>query len=61
MKRLLLGTILFAAAVGVPAAARAECTVIIASTPTGSTFPCTVCIEGGRPVSIMCTPPILGR
>jgi hypothetical protein len=44
-----------------PRAAAAQCTTVIATTPTGSTFPCTVCVEGGKPVSVICTPPILGR
>jgi len=61
VKRLVIGSILFAAALGVPAIARAECSAVIASTPSGGTFPCTVCIEGGRVVSIFCTPPVTGR
>ncbi len=44
-----------------PSAAAAECTTIIASTPSGATFPCTVCVEGGRPISALCTPLVLGR
>jgi len=44
-----------------PSAAAAECTTIIATTPSGATFPCTVCIEGGRPISAICTPTPVGR
>lgn len=44
-----------------PSVAAADCTTVIATTPSGSTFPCTVCVEGGRPVSVLCTPPIIGR
>ncbi len=61
MKRYVMGAILFAALVGIPAAAQAECSTVIATTPSGSTFPCTVCVEGGRVVSVFCTPPVTGR
>jgi len=59
--RYLWGAILFAALMAIPSIARAECSTVIASTPTGGTFPCTVCVEGGRAVSIFCTPPVTGR
>lgn len=61
VKRFMVGAALFAAAWAAPAVARAECSTVVASTPSGTTFPCTVCIEGGRVVSIFCTPPVTPR
>lgn len=62
MERVLLGALVLAVAVFVPTSARtAECSVLIATTPTGTTFPCTVCVEGGRPISITCTPPVAAK
>ncbi len=61
MKRIAFGVILFAATIGIAGSARAECSVIIATTPSGATFPCTICIEGGRPVSAICTPTPTGK
>ena len=61
MKRLLVGTIVVVGMLGAPHTARADCQVVIASTPSGATFPCTICIEGGRVVSALCQPPVTGR
>jgi hypothetical protein len=61
MRRFVFGALLFAVAVGLAGSAAAECSTIIATTPTGSSFPCTVCVEGGRPISAICTPPFIGK
>ncbi len=61
MRRIVFGTVLFASAVGFGGTAWGDCSTIIATTPSGATFPCTVCIEGGRPISAICTPPVTGR
>ncbi len=61
MMRVVFGALLFAATIGIAGSAAAECSTIIATTPTGTTFPCTVCVEGGRPISAICTPPVTGR
>lgn len=61
MKRIVFGAVLFATAIGLGGTARAECSTIIASTPSGATFPCTICIEGGRPISAICTPTVPGK
>ncbi len=61
MKRFVVGGILLAATIGIAGSVAAECSVIIATTPSGSTFPCTICVEGGRPVSAICTPPAIGK
>ena len=61
MKRVVWGTVLLAAALSLPGSARAECSTIIATTPGGATFPCTVCVENGRPTSAVCTPAPTGR
>jgi hypothetical protein len=60
--RSVVGVIVLGASIALAAASlAAECSVIIATTPTGSTFPCTICVEGGRPISALCTPPTFGR
>lgn len=56
MRRIAFGFLLVAAAIGAAGSAAAECSVVIATTPSGATFPCTVCVEGGRPISAICTP-----
>ena len=61
MKRVAFGAILVAATLGIAGSAAAECSTVIATTPSGTTFPCTICVEGGRPVSAICTPPLTGR
>ncbi len=62
LRTVLAATAIAGLAVGFwPSVATAECSTVIATTPSGSTFPCTVCVEGGRPVSVICTPPIIGR
>jgi hypothetical protein len=61
MKRVVCGSILVLAALILPEIARADCQVVIATTSSGATFPCTVCIEGGRVVSANCQPISTGR
>jgi hypothetical protein len=61
MKRVVFGAMLFAATLALGGSAAADCSTIIATTPTGSSFPCTVCVEGGRPISAICTPPLIGK
>jgi hypothetical protein len=61
MKRAVFGAMLFAATLALGGSAAADCSTIIATTPTGSSFPCTVCVEGGRPISAICTPPLIGK
>ena len=59
-KRMVVGVIVLGMSIALTVAAlAAECSTIIASTSGGATFPCTVCVEGGRPISAMCTPPNL--
>lgn len=61
MKRVVFGAMLFAATIGIAGSAAAECSVVIASTPSGASFPCTICVEGGRPISAICTPTAIQR
>ena len=62
VKRTLVGAVVLGVSIMLGAAAlAAECSTIIATTPSGATFPCTVCIEGGRPISAICTPTPVGR
>ena len=62
VKRIVVGVFVLGVSIALTVASlAAECSTIIATTPGGSTFPCTICVEGGRPISAICTPTTLGR
>ncbi len=54
MRRFALGGVLFIITIGIAGSAAAECFTIIAITPSGKTFPCTICVQDGRPTSAVC-------